>query len=168
LWCGKDKSQFNGNIADIKWRSKGDDQKRSYGFTYDKVNRLMGGDFAQHSGSGYADNAIIDFDMLMGDGVNASQAYDANGNIKAMKQWGLKLAGSEVIDELSYHYEINGSTSTNKLKNVIDVNNDEQTVLGDFRSSQLYMTALNNTKTNQATDYTYDAIQYEVRCKKMT
>lgn len=38
----------------------------------------------------------------MGDGVNTETAYDANGNIKRMQQWGLKLTASEQIDDAVY------------------------------------------------------------------
>jgi hypothetical protein len=69
-----------------------------------------------------------------------------------MSQKGWKISGSTLIDSLLYTY---GSNS-NKLQNVIDVQNDTATKLGDFRSSKAYMTALSNSKTNAATDYTYD------------
>lgn len=153
---GMNNNQFNGNISGIKWRSRGDGERRAYGFSYDNASRLMGADFSQFS-SGYADNAIVNFDMVMGNGTSAGTAYDANGNILSMKQWGLKITGSDIIDELKYNYEFNGSLNTNKLKNVIDARNDEQTALGDFRSSHLYMTGLSNNKTDAAIDYTYDA-----------
>ena len=42
------------------------------------------------------------------------------------------------------------------MKNVIDKSNDVSTKQGDFRSSSIYMASL-GTKTNAATDYTYDA-----------
>ncbi|MBS1920374.1 MAG: hypothetical protein JST17_08980, partial [Bacteroidetes bacterium] len=38
----------------------------------------------------------------------------------------------------------------------MDRKNDTATKLGDFRSSQTYMTSLSNNKTTSATDYTYD------------
>ncbi|HEY6504584.1 MAG TPA: DUF6443 domain-containing protein [Chitinophagaceae bacterium] len=148
--------QYNGNIAGSKWRSKGDGEKRAYGFSYDKVNRLMGGDFSQSDGSSYADNATINFDMQMGDGTDAATAYDENGNIKAMKQWGLKITSSSLIDDLQYNYRFNNSTQTNKLLNVTDFQNDDQTKLGDFRSSPLYTAALGGPKNSNTTDYTYD------------
>jgi hypothetical protein len=109
-------NQYNGNIAGTKWRSKGDGQQRAYGYTYDKVNRLMGADFTQFNGSGYDNDPIVNFDMVMGDGLDASKAYDENGNIKAMTQWGLKLNQSAVIDDLKYDYFNNG----NKLIVVTD------------------------------------------------
>ncbi|MBX9734585.1 MAG: RHS repeat-associated core domain-containing protein [Chitinophagaceae bacterium] len=69
-----------------------------------------------------------------------------------MSQWGAKLINSVQIDQLSYTYNNN----SNKLLNVIDGVNDTATVLGDFRSSKLYMTSLNNSKTTAARDYNYD------------
>lgn len=79
----------------------------------------------------YADDATINFDMQMGDGVNASSAYDENGNIRATKQWGLKITGSEVIDDMRYTYQAN----SNKLKSVTDFENNAQTKLGDFKTN---------------------------------
>lgn len=152
-------NQFNGNISGTKWRSRGDGEQRAFGYGYDAANRLLYADFNQKFGSNWAKsdagtpNYSIDFSVQMGNGTDASTAYDENGNIKKMKQWGLKLNTSSVIDDLSYTY----STNSNKLQNVIDVANEPQTVLGDFRSSQKYMTSLNNAKTNAAIDYTYDA-----------
>ena len=149
---GFDNKQFNGNIAGTKWRSKGDGERRSYGFGYDQVNRLMFGDFSQSNGSSYVDNTAINFDMQMGDAVTPSSAYDENGNIKAMKQYGMNIGSSSVIDDLSYTYADN----TNKLKNVVDVANLSTTKFGDFRSSAKYLLDLGGTKTSTAIDYTYD------------
>jgi hypothetical protein len=79
--------------------------------------------------------------------------YDANGNILTMNQNGWKLGGSVIIDSLLYTYIPN----TNRLLSVIDRKNDTATKMGDFRSSNAYMTSLNNNKTTAATDYVYDA-----------
>jgi RHS repeat-associated protein len=106
---GFDITQYTGNIAGTKWRSKGDDERRAYGYTYDKANRILGADFTQYNGSGYVNNSTINFDMVMGNGTDATLAYDENGNIKAMKQWGLKLNASPVIDDLQYNYFNNGN-----------------------------------------------------------
>ncbi|THU39222.1 hypothetical protein FAM09_11955 [Niastella caeni] len=139
---GFDKIQYNGNVAGTKWRSKGDGERRAYGYTYDKANRILGADFTQFAGSAYTDHATINFDMQIGDGTTVASAYDENGNIKAMKQWGLKLTSSQVIDDLQYTYFNNG----NKLSAVTD-NAPVQTgaSLGDFTD--------NNTSGN---DYGYD------------
>jgi len=126
---GFNTNQYAGNIAGAKWRSKGDGERRAYGYGYDKLNRLMGGDFSQYNGTTYADNATVNFDMQMGDGQTATSAYDENGNLKAMKQWGLKFNASTVIDDMQYGYY----TSSNKLKTVTE--NGTGTTnhkLGDF------------------------------------
>jgi RHS repeat-associated protein len=124
---GFDKNQFNGNIGGTKWRSKGDGEQRAYGFGYDKTNRLLAGDFSQRTGNDYVDNSTIDFDMQMGDGVTANSAYDENGNIKVMKQWGLKGINSTILDNLSYDY-FNNSNKLQKVTDAIVTNHQ----LGDF------------------------------------
>jgi RHS repeat-associated protein len=140
-------NQYNGNLSGIKWRSKGDDAQRAYGFTYDKSNRLMGADFTQHDGSGYIDHPVFAFDVQMGDGINPARAYDANGNIKAMKQWGLKLGHSTIIDDLDYTYHNEGNKLASVTDNAPDANG---TVggswgLGDFTDNN-----------KNAADYGYD------------
>ena len=131
---GFGENQFNGNIAGMQWRSGGDEERRAFGYGYDRANRLMFGDFAQNNGTSYVDNGTINFDVLMGDGVNPANAYDANGNILRMQQWGMKGNSSSKLDDLQYTYNY----QSNKLKNVIDVENDTQTKLGDFKTCLLY------------------------------
>ncbi|AEV99381.1 hypothetical protein A4D02_34265 [Niastella koreensis] len=139
---GFDINQLNGNIAGTKWCSKGNGERRAYGYTYDKANRLLGANYSQFNGSAYWYFPTIKFDMRMGDGINYYSAYDENGNILAMMQMGLKLQNSEVFDDLHYEYHLDG----NKLKSVTD-NMPVQTSsgLGDFQD--------NNTGSN---DYGYD------------
>ncbi|MBW0176594.1 DUF6443 domain-containing protein [Sediminibacterium sp.] len=148
---GYTQNQYNGNIAGMQWRSGGDAERRSYGYGYDRANRLLFGDFTQYNGTAYADNGNINFDVLMGNGQDYSAAYDANGNILRMQQWGMKLNASARIDDLQYNYW----SQSNKLKNVLDAENDTLTRLGDFRSSTAYMASL-GSKTSTVTDYTYD------------
>ena len=64
-WGSTDASlnQFNGNISSTTWKSKADGVRRAYGFSYDKANRLMGGDFSEYSGSSYSHSSAIDFSM---------------------------------------------------------------------------------------------------------
>lgn len=153
---------YNGNISGTKWRSKGDGEQRAFGYGYDAANRILFADFNQKFASGWvkADAGTpgysINFSMQIGNGIDPTTAYDENGNIKAMKQWGLKLTSSSVVDDLVYTYGFNNSANTNKLKNVIDGQNDPGTLLGDFSSSQRYMTSLGSTKSSSAIDYTYD------------
>ncbi|MDH7459819.1 DUF6443 domain-containing protein [Chitinophagaceae bacterium 26-R-25] len=127
--------QYNGNISGQVWKSAGDQVNRKFDYAYDAVNRLLRADFT--------DSKSYDFSVKMGDGYNAQSAYDANGNILAMKQRGLKAGSSATIDSLTYGYV----TNSNKLNVVNDANNDEQSTLGDF-----HYTA--STKTSQ--DYSYD------------
>ena len=133
--------QYNGNIEGMVWKSKGDGEKRKYDFYYDAANRLLRADFGQYTGGNFNTSAGIDYKMKMGDGINVSTAYDANGNILQMQQWGLKLTASVQIDNLSYTYESN----SNKLSKVVDAITTENK-LGDFYDGT------NGTNT----DYNYD------------
>lgn len=143
--------QYNGNIEGTIWKSMGDNEKRKYDFTYDNANRLLAADFNQYTGSSFNKTANVDFSVKMGNGSDYSTAYDQNGNILKMQQWGLKINASSQIDDLAYTY----STNTNKLLNVIDAVNDNTTKLGDFRASTLYQSTV-PTKTSSTVDYTYD------------
>ncbi|MGC4101144.1 DUF6443 domain-containing protein [Ferruginibacter sp.] len=160
--------QYNGNIEGMVWKSKGDGEKRRYDFAYDAANRLLKADFTQYTGTAFNQSAGLNFNMKMGDGsllsdgtIDPATAYDDNGNIKQMQQWGLKLNASAQIDNLKYTY-IAGS---NKLKSVTDFNNDENTALGDFKTSANHpqsgtksaLTPFSSPAQFDAiTDYSYD------------
>lgn len=116
---------YNGNIAGTVWKSKGDGEKRAYGYTYDKVNRLTKANFAQYTSNQWNISAGIDFT------VN-NISYDANGNITALSQNGWILnGGSPTIDDLTYNYNINGNS--NKLKAVDEAPGLITVKLGDFK-----------------------------------
>lgn len=137
------KAQYNGNIAGMVWKSRGDGEKRKYDFDYDAANRIMKADFSQYTGSSFNQNAGVNFNMKMGDdGADVNSAYDYNGNIKRMQHWGLKIGGSTQIDDMSYTYQPN----SNKLAKVTDGFSDTQTKLGDFKDGT------NGTSD----DYSYD------------
>ena len=121
--------QLNGNIGGIMWRSIGDGENRKYDFGYDAANRLLKGDFTQYTSSAWNQDAGVVYDVKMGDGNDPLSAYDANGNILAMNQWGLKLGSSTTIDKLTYHYYAH----SNKLQMVEDGANDFSSKLGDFK-----------------------------------
>ncbi|MEI9942915.1 MAG: DUF6443 domain-containing protein [Chitinophagaceae bacterium] len=157
VWGG---NQYNGNIAGMIWKSKGDGEKRKYDFDYDAANRLMKADFTQYTGGAFNQNAGVNFNMKMGDGINTNTAYDANGNIMQMQQWGLKIGGSVQIDNLIYEYYNNGKS--NKLQMVADNANDPDSKLGDFHySTSVDKTPMTTTGippvTVYPTDYMYDA-----------
>lgn len=150
------KAQLNGNIAGMVWKSRGDSEKRKFDFDYDPVNRLLRADFTQYTGGSFNQNAGLNYNVKMGDGQNATSAYDANGNILSMTQFGWKIGGSQntPIDQLSYSYY----SGTNKLKAVVDEQNDPLTTLGDFKTVESH--PQNGTKNianiNTITDYEYD------------
>jgi RHS repeat-associated protein len=138
-------AQYNGNINGMVWKSKGDALRRKYDFGYDATNRLLKADFEQNDNTTVWGNSIVNYNVKMGDGISPSLAYDANGNILQMQQWGLKLTGSTPIDNLSYSY-LNSSNNSisNRLAKVADgVTVDNK--LGDFKDG-----------TNTNDDYSYD------------
>ncbi len=140
---------FNGNISGSTWKSKGDNEKRKFDYSYDNVNRLTAADFNQYSGGSFNKTANIDFSV-------SNLSYDANGNILSMNQKGLLINSSSMVDQLIYTYMPN----SNKLQNVFDASNDPATKLGDFRFTTIhpqYAAKLANTNPTTITDYLYDA-----------
>lgn len=130
---------YNGNMAGLIWKSKGDGVSRKYDFAYDKASRLTGGNFVQNTSGSTWDNSYIDYSVL-------SMSYNANSNISTLYQHGFALGASSNIDELSYNYEQSGAS--NKLKNVIDNANYPQSKIGDFHYA--------GSKIVSQTDYLYD------------
>lgn len=147
---------YNGNAAGTVWKSKGDNKIRKYDFTYDIVNRLTSAGFKEYGGSQFG-TSDIDFSV-------SNITYDANGNLLTMQQKGWKITGNTTVDDLKYHYALNGLS--NRLQNVIDLHNDAVTKLGDFRTSGNHTQVSDKTTfaSNPGTidpytitDYTYDA-----------
>ncbi|HEX2607522.1 MAG TPA: DUF6443 domain-containing protein [Flavisolibacter sp.] len=151
---GFDQGRFDGSIAGVRWRSKGDGEQRAYGYAYDGAGRFLAADFNQRFGSVWqktnpADPSLtVDLGVKMGDGLDYAQAYDANGNIRRMQQWGLKLNASPQIDDLQYSYQAGGSAATNKLLAITDAVNDVNSPLHDFKY---------DPATKSAADYSFDA-----------
>ena len=147
---------FNGNITGMIWKSDGDDVKRKYDFAYDAANRILKGVFEQDDANASWNSTTMKYNVLMGDGSEPTSAYDANGNIRAMTQYGWKIgAPTGIIDNLTYDYY----TNSNRLKTVVDAENLPTTKLGDFRTSTLHPQNATKTLPNIAgiTDYVYDA-----------
>ena len=142
-------AQYNGNISGQSWRSAGDNAARQYRYSYDAANRIMMADFVQRQTFESGFTKSFNFDSKMGtDGTSTEDAYDLNGNIKKMQQWGWTISLPDFkVDNLTYNYGM-GSTTTqtlsNKLISVTDQVLDE-TGLGDFVDKSVWYD-----------DYSYD------------
>jgi RHS repeat-associated protein len=158
--------KFDGSITGMVWKTDGDDVKRKYDFTNDAVSRLLQAGYEQDDATNAWNNTTMNYDVRMSNDatIDAEQAYDYNGNIKKMTQYGWKIGGSPAtpIDNLRYTYLSGG----NKLKSVVDFNNYVQTTLGDFKTNASHpqsaaKTALNTSSLQSQfdaiTDYAYDA-----------
>lgn len=136
--------RYNGGISRMQWKSAGDKKIRKYELNYDNLNQLTAANFYQYAGAAFTQNAL-NFTAF-------NMAYDYNGNITSMGQYGWKAAtGNTVIDAIGYNYQLNG----NRLTNAIDGVNDTATLLGDFRASRTYMNEIGG-KSYITVDYTYD------------
>ncbi|GGB17600.1 hypothetical protein GCM10011511_46740 [Puia dinghuensis] len=161
-WFGMDVSydwgfntnQYNGNIAGMRWMSGGDGAERAYGYGYDATDRLLFADFNQNFGGNWnktdPNNSgfTINFSTILGNGQDPTTAYDENGNIQQLQQYGLVFTSNQLtsqpIDNLTYHYELGGGS--NKLSSVSDAATEPPGQnLGDFID--------NNTSGD---DYGYD------------
>lgn len=127
---------YNGNVAGVKWKGGTDGTARAYGYNYDRMNRLITGDFnQQNDGSTVWTQDKMNFSLK-------NLSYDINGNILSMKQSGMNGLSIQTIDSLQYDYLGN----SNRLNYVTDRANNPQSTLGDFRETI-------NTATP---DYSYD------------
>lgn len=100
--------QYDGNIAGTIWKSQGNNIRRKYDFGYDNTGRLLKADFIQNKEGAWSTNDA-NFNFKIGDGVNVTSAYDRNGNIKKLQQWGLKIIGNTQMDEMEYVYFSNSN-----------------------------------------------------------
>lgn len=137
-------AQYNGNINGLTWKSDGSDVRRRYDFSYDAANRLLKAEFKQNNkGTATWDNLLVNFNVQMGvSGADDATAYDANGNIIRMKQWGLKLTGPAQIDNLLYTYWNSGNMLRAVTENGTGTTDHK---LGDFTD-----------RSTTTTDYGYD------------
>ncbi len=87
---------YAGNIAGVTWKGTKvttgtAPTANALGYTYDAANRFLKGYFTQSTtGSTAYTRTTVNYDAYMGDGADPATAYDANGNIKRMRQWGKK------------------------------------------------------------------------------
>ncbi len=126
-------AQYNGNISQMLWQSKGDEIKRAYDFTYDASNRLTSATYHEY------DKAAETWNVNVGKYSVPTISYDANGNILSLERNGyLSNTTFGTIDQLTYSYD------QNRLKAVEDV-----VTTGGYADFKNGITA--------TTEYTYDA-----------
>lgn len=126
-------AQYNGNISQLLWQSKGDEVKRAYDFTYDASNRLTSAGYREYDK--VAETWSLNIDRYSVPTIS----YDANGNILSLERKGyLSNNTFGTIDQLTYSYD------QNRLKAVEDV-----VTTGGYADFK-------NNVTN-TTEYSYDA-----------
>lgn len=94
-------AKYNGNIAEVLWKTIKDGVQRNYLFDYDALNRLKSANFR----TPLAASPETDF-------YNESLTYDVNGNITSLQRYGRPLSGTTAlkIDQLTYTYTGNQLT----------------------------------------------------------
>ncbi len=158
-WFAMDMQDAGDNRRQKTWQSAGDMAERKYDMTFDNAHRLLSADFNQKFGDTWAKHAPgnssfeIDYSTKVGNGIDPLTAYDANGNIKTLSQWGLKLNRSPMIDNLIYKYY----PGSNTLQNVADAVSDPKTKLGDFKNLAIDMQADTGQGLRSMSDFQYDA-----------
>ena len=107
------KKLYNGNIAETRWRTDFDNLTRSYGYTYDELNRLTNAQYVRPSNPNNPNPA----DVV--NTFNEKLSYDKNGNIQSLVRNGGRESQTTVpvMDYLTYGYDAN---QKNKLIKVTD------------------------------------------------
>ncbi len=87
--------KYNGNIAEVDWRNSSDNVFKRYNYTYDGLNRLKKGLYAEPDAVNPQNG---NFDEYL--------TYDINGNITNLQRKAIPIFGltSTVVDNLDYHY----------------------------------------------------------------
>ncbi|RNA61954.1 RHS repeat-associated core domain-containing protein [Chryseobacterium nematophagum] len=97
-------AKYNGNIAEIDWKTSNDGILKRYAYHYDGLNRLLYGHYAEPLGT-----------LPQADHFGESMEYDLNGNITHLYRNAKNPNGQAMqIDNLSYTY------SGNRLTKVAD------------------------------------------------
>ena len=105
---GQIEELYNGNISETLWKTDSDDLERSYGYQYDKLNRLSK---ANYQKLGYETGSY-----------DETIQYDKNGNITGLQRNGYVDSDNQgmtyPIDDLIYTYDNNNMS--NRLLSVYD------------------------------------------------
>ncbi|MFY1048439.1 DUF6443 domain-containing protein [Chryseobacterium sp. GP-SGM7] len=101
-------AKYNGNIAEIDWKTVNDGVIRRYGYQYDSLNRLLKGIYQEPQSSVPQNNFY-----------NEELSYDLNGNITSLQRKSKAASGlAEQIDNLAYSY------TGNRLNTVTDTSSN--------------------------------------------
>ena len=92
---------YNGNIVGMKWGIN-DETIRGYQFSYDDLNRLIQGNYAEGSG----------LDIHAGYNTEIITEYDDNGNIQGLQ----RKYNNTLVDGLTYTY----NTNSNQINYITD------------------------------------------------
>nr|WP_199077080.1 RHS repeat-associated core domain-containing protein [Pedobacter sp. ASV19] len=132
--------RYDGKIAGMVWR--GSNRTNAYGYSYDLSGRLKQAEF-RTAGLSYVGYVVTDWTKQNLDYTVSNLYYDKNGNIKGMKQRGVKPGTGPVdMDILGYTYK--NSDQSNQLDAVSDGGVTDYGA-GDFKDGH-----------TGAGDYTYD------------
>lgn len=93
---GTIKPLYNGNIAEVNWRTNSDNILRRYGYSYDNLNRLTNAVYQKSISTVQVTNSY-----------NERLTYDKNGNVIKLKRTGEydDAIYSMPIDNLTYSYD---------------------------------------------------------------
>jgi len=126
--------QYNGNISTMEWATNRPDERFAYGFTYDALNRLSGGEFYRNLIGAYSHDGSYDEDGI---------TYDENGNIMNLNRYANDITP---IDILTYYYKSN----RNQLNYIYDPTGDVAGVMdypGNTSNSQSFFYDANGNMT---------------------
>lgn len=97
-------ARYNGNIAEVDWKTSKDGILKKYSYQYDGLNRLLSGIYTEPLST-----------LPQNNSYNETISYDLNGNITSLKRNNyLDYVGVQQMDNLTYTY--NG----NQLNTVTD------------------------------------------------
>jgi RHS repeat-associated protein len=95
-------SRYNGNIAEVDWKTTNDDLLKRYSYSYDSLNRLNYGHYSEPGST-----------VPMEDHFGESMEYDLNGNITRLYRNAKNTTNGMAmqIDNLTYDYSGNSLLS---------------------------------------------------------
>jgi len=135
--------KYNGNIAEIDWKTSIDEVHRRYNYQYDKLNRLTLANYSEPFTSIPPNNFYKE-----------EASYDLNGNITRLWR-NTNNSGSELqIDNLTYVY------SGNRLTSVTDGANNASGYPGTFITTGNTITYDDNGNMTNMLDKNISSISY--------